>query len=322
MARGRTGQTARGRGRARLALWSVLVAAGCSGSADVPEVVEADDLDVSPAGAADLREDVPTSNGPGPTMEGAVEVDAGADTPPDGDAAADVRIMPEVSPAPTPLCPESRPETEQTVTLSGGIWIFDLDGGPLGGAEVFLLEDPAIATTSEANGTFVLEGVPAWSEATLVMLHEGYPENQTGTLCLADQDVSQIAFQAVPQNLYDFFATITGATDDPSTCQLASTVTRHFEGGLPAVHGEPAATVTTEPPLPATHGPIYFNEAVVPDVDRTETSVDGGVAFVDVPPGQYVLRAHKPGVTFSEVYAKCRPGVLVNAAPPKGIQAQ
>jgi len=49
-----------------------------------------------------------------------------------------------------------------------------------------------------------------------------------------------------------------------------------------------------------------------------------GVArqFIQVPPGEYVWTADKPGVAFSQVMMKCRPGVLVNASPPWGLQAQ
>ncbi len=71
----------------------------------------------------------------------------------------------------------------------------------------------------------------------------------------------------------------------------------------------------------AEHGPVYFNKDVLPEPGLTETSVDGGVVWTNVPPGNYVLRANKTDVEFEEVRIWCRPNVLVNAAPPKGLQA-
>lgn len=79
--------------------------------------------------------------------------------------------------------------------------------------------------------------------------------------------------------------------------------------------------MTIEPSLPPEHGPIYFNENVLPDPTRSETSEDGGVLFIQVPPGEYLLTAHKQGVEFVPLKMKCRPGVLVNASPPFGLQA-
>jgi hypothetical protein len=86
-------------------------------------------------------------------------------------------------------------------------------------------------------------------------------------------------------------------------------------------HGEAGATVTVEPALPPEHGPIYFNAAVIPDPSLTETSEDGGVLFVDVPPGTYTLHAQKDGVIFEDTLMQCEAGVLVNASPPYGLQA-
>ena len=89
----------------------------------------------------------------------------------------------------------------------------------------------------------------------------------------------------------------------------------------PGAHGEEGATVTLDPGLPADHGPIYFDSTVMPNFGQTESSDDGGVLFVNVPPGEYVWTAHKQGVEFSPVKMKCRAGWLVNASPPWGLQA-
>jgi hypothetical protein len=59
---------------------------------------------------------------------------------------------------------------------------------------------------------------------------------------------------------------------------------------------------------------------VLPDRSLTQTSDDGGVLFIQVPPGDYVWTAHKAGAVFSRIRMKCRAGYLVNASPPKGLQ--
>ena len=109
--------------------------------------------------------------------------------------------------------------------------------------------------------------------------------------------------------------------DDASRCQMVTTVTRVGKSiYTPGAHGEDAVTVTLDPPLPAEQGPIYFNSSVLPDRSLVQTSDDGGVLFIQVPPGDYTWTAHKAGAVFSRVKMKCRAGYLVNASPPKGLQ--
>lgn len=67
---------------------------------------------------------------------------------------------------------------------------------------------------------------------------------------------------------------------------------------------------------------IHFNEDVLPTPGLAETSVDGGVVWTNVVPGEYVLTASKEGVEFEPVKIRCRAGVLVNAGPPRGLQGK
>ena len=118
-------------------------------------------------------------------------------------------------------------------------------------------------------------------------------------------------------------AAIAGIKADRSkSCQIATTVTRIgksvYDSGA---HGEAGATVTISPSLPAAHGPIYFNAQVLPEPTLKATTSDGGVIFVNVPPGQYTITAQKAGVKFRPIKIKCRVGWLANAAPPWGVQA-
>lgn len=47
-----------------------------------------------------------------------------------------------------------------------------------------------------------------------------------------------------------------------------------------------------------------------PDRQLRATTADGGVLFLNVPEGEYTLRASKPDTTFRPVKIKCRAGFL------------
>jgi hypothetical protein len=49
-------------------------------------------------------------------------------------------------------------------------------------------------------------------------------------------------------------------------------------------------------------GLIYFNDAVLPDPGQLETSVDGGVTWLNMPSGNiYYVTAEKDGVSYETV---------------------
>lgn len=199
-------------------------------------------------------------------------------------------------------------------------------GGPDGrveGAEVWILEHPEMRVITAADGHFEFDGLRAGSEATLVLDHPDYVPIQTGTILLGPGGAQRVTFQAVTYAIYDALAQLVDVVPDDSRCQMVTTITRVGKSIYdPGAHGEAGAVVTLDPPLPAENGPIYFNSSVLPDYSLDESSDDGGVLFIQVPPGEYVWTATKPGVEFSQVKMKCRPGVLVNASPPWGLQAQ
>jgi len=209
-----------------------------------------------------------------------------------------------------------------TTTVSGDA--FDFSVGITGGianAHVYLLEDPALDAQTDAMGHFVIANVPVGSDATLVMEHPDYVLIQTATITVPDGGLSRVTFQSVTPDVRDGLAASLGVTLDPTRCQMVTTVTRIGRSVYDmGAHGESMATVTIDPPLPSTSGPIYFNAMVFPDRSLSETSDDGGVLFTNVPPGDYTWTATKAGATFAQVRMHCRAGVLVNAAPPWGLQ--
>lgn len=208
--------------------------------------------------------------------------------------------------------------------LSGDAFPFNVGAeARLPDATITVLEHPELSVVTGADGHFAFEDLAVGSDVTLTLEHPDYHRIQTGTLRLAETGAERVTFQAVNPLTYWGLGLLIGMIPDEShDCQMVTTVTRvgkslYDEGA----HGEEGATVTLDPPLSPEHGPIYFGSDVLPDPSLTETSDDGGVLFVQVPPGEYTWTASKAGVRFSQVRMKCRAGWLVNASPPWGLQA-
>jgi hypothetical protein len=92
-------------------------------------------------------------------------------------------------------------------------------------------------------------------------------------------------------------------------------------------HGDPGATVTITPEAAGVIGPIYFDAEVRPAPFLVETSVDGGVTWINVPPlYTYYVTAYKSGVNYETVKFKVTEadeenGVeLYIASPPDSVQ--
>ena len=189
------------------------------------------------------------------------------------------------------------------------------------GAGVTWLESPCRKAVSDSKGHFVFAGIKAGSELTLLLAHKDFPPQHTGTITVPAGGAQRFSFQAVSHFTYKALAAIAGVTPDAARCQIATTVTAYGKSVYTSgAHGEEGATVTISPALPKTNGPIYFNSQVLPEPTLTQTSDDGGVIYLNVPPGTYTIQAHKAGVTFRPVKIKCRAGWLANASPPWGIQ--
>ena len=220
-------------------------------------------------------------------------------------------------------------------------------------AEISVLEMPDLRTTTNENGEFRIEGIPVGSEATFVMEHPNYPLTYTKTHTIPDRDIDDLTFQVPNNGLYSVIEIQLQITSDPDKCQMVSTFTRFGKTiGDDGAHGEPGAVLTVEPENAAEYGPMYFNDDVLPDPTRSYSSLDGGVLLLNVEPGDYTLRgsclddpdlladflAEYPpeapenegeslrcqteNVVFEPVLMKCRAGVLINASPPWGLQAQ
>lgn len=222
-----------------------------------------------------------------------------------------------------PACGDDGGES-RFASLSGDAIPFNVSpDARIEGATISLLEDPERRLVTGPDGHFRFEHLEVGSDATVVLEHPDYHRIQTGTIRIEPGGAERVTFQAVDPITYWGMGLLVGALpDERNRCQMVTTVTRvgkslYDEGA----HGEPGATVTLDPPLGPEHGPIYFGSDVLPDRSLTETSDDGGVVFIQVPPGEYTWTASKPGVAFTQVRMKCRAGWLVNASPPWGLQA-
>lgn len=240
--------------------------------------------------------------------------------------------------------------TGATVTFSGIAWSFELPGTPYGrieGANVSILEMPELETTTNAEGEFSIEGLPVGSQATLVLEHENHPLTYTKTHTVPDTDLDDLTFQIPTNGLFTLIELGLEIETDPAKCQMVSTLTRFGKTiGIPGAHGEPGGIVSVAPENNAAEGPIYFNDEVLPDRSRSYSSIDGGVLFLNVEPGDYTLsascvddptdliaeyppaeygeeslRCQTEDVQFESVLMKCRAGVFLNASPSYGLQA-
>lgn len=213
--------------------------------------------------------------------------------------------------------------------LSGGAFFFDAKGVgaveqqmAVTAAEVYLLEYPEVRQPVAEDGSYAFEGLSA-GEYTVALVHEKYYPSLSPTVTVADADVSGVNFQAVTYTIAAVLAGMVGANPkDPKQCQMVVTVTAMGKHqGVVWAPGEPGATVTVHPAVPAAQGPFYFNESVLPDKSLSATTTDGGVIVAGAKPGTYSWTAHKDGLKFNTLKLKCVGGWLTNGAPPFGLQA-
>jgi len=194
------------------------------------------------------------------------------------------------------------------------------------GAVVAVAEDPSVSTKVHADGSFEFD-VPSGGPSSFSLTQEGFIPSQSAAIEITTAGIAMLGFQTPSLEAVDNLASFARVAPDETKCQISTTISRKgttpYGGDSLGVEGA-VATIT---PKGDADGPIYFASegstnppTIFPNRALTATSIDGGVIFANVSPGEYTITAHKDGTTFSSAVIRCRAGVLVNAAPPNGIQ--
>ena len=217
--------------------------------------------------------------------------------------------------------------SSDTVTLSGRAYVFNHMDTFIEGAEIKVRELPDLSATTNANGDYTLE-VPDDANVTpYIDPPAGYNEIDLQTFHTRGEDLENVNFQTPADFEYDALAAILSVPIDeetgrPEQCAIVTTASARNVRGVDyetfherTPHGVPGATSAESPSL---DGPVYFNEFVIPDTSKTETSEDGGIIWTEVPAGTYRIETTSPDTRFASFLATCENGRIVNANPPWG----
>ncbi len=167
-------------------------------------------------------------------------------------------------------------------------------------------------------------------ELSFVYEKEGWITTKSNKIRVTDDDNLDLAIQYIDPTYYNYgvkpmVESMLGGTK--ITNAMVVTVGKSWASMhsdlLP--HGDPGAIAILSPLVPAI-GPIYFNEYVQPDPSWLATSVDGGVTWINVPPGEYSVTAQKTGVNYETVKFDINESDAMNgiilyiASPPDSVQ--
>jgi len=216
--------------------------------------------------------------------------------------------------------------SKDTVTISGRAYAFNHMDTFIAGATIRVREFPKLSATTDATGDYALEVPDERNVTPYIEPPEGYNQIDLQTLHPRGKDIENANFQTPADFEYNALAGILsvpiGADGRPEECVIVTTASARnvrgvsyetFEERTP--HGVPGATAVGFPELPPA---TYFNEFVIPDASKTETSEDGGIIWTGVPAGTYRIVTTSPTARFASFLATCEPGRVVNANPPWG----
>lgn len=213
-----------------------------------------------------------------------------------------------------------------TVHLRGTAYEFNNVRTLLSGATIRVAEFPKLRATVQRDGRYDLE-VPDHATVTPYIVDPGYHTIYLQTFTTNGEDLVNVNFQTPTEGVYRGLVALLKVPVDSQgnlvACAIVSTFSTRNVRDLSfaqfiayGAHGVAGATATAAPALPK---PVYFNENVVPDPAQTTSSKDGGVVWTNVTAGTYTITAHDHGTRFASFVASCRPGRVVNANPPWGL---
>ncbi len=215
---------------------------------------------------------------------------------------------------------------EKTVTISGRAYAFNHSDTHLAGATIRVRELPALSATTDANGDYTL-AVPDQTTVTpYIEPPPGYNQIDLQTFHTRGKAIENANFQTPADAEYAGLAALLsvplGPDGRPTECVIVTTASARnvrgvdfetFQARTP--HGVPGATAHADPALPPA---VYFNDSVIPDPSKTESSGDGGIIWTQVPAGAYRVITESASTGFASFLASCEPGRIVNANPPWG----
>ncbi|MBK5109745.1 MAG: hypothetical protein JJE10_00085 [Thermoleophilia bacterium] len=229
---------------------------------------------------------------------------------------------------------------KKNVHISGKVYRFNHMDTPIPGAVVKVREYPELKAVSDSVGDYDLK-VPNDTNVTPYLLSgeiqpggdpssNHYNEIDLQTFHPRGKNLQNANFQTPTDAEYSGLKAILGVPSDPSVptsrpdqCVVVTTSSARNVRGVDyqtfwdrTPHGVARATALAVPAVP---GPVYFNEHVIPDRSKTESSEDGGIVWDVVPTGTYRMIGDHPTTRFASFLATCEPGRIVNANPPWGM---
>ena len=213
------------------------------------------------------------------------------------------------------------------------------------GVHVWMAEYPAskeLNITSDDKGWWtihVLKKKGTKLKFSLFYTKAGWITTKSNVMTVEDEDDTDIAIQYLDPFYFRLFVKpmielmiqdlVPPESDTTLKNAMVVTVGKSWasihDDRLP--HGDPGATVNA---IPGAIRPLYFDKNVKPNPALTCTSVDGGVAWLNVPTGTHVIQTSKKGVKYCDVQfvvaesdKKANPdseAVLYIASPPDAVQ--
>lgn len=215
---------------------------------------------------------------------------------------------------------------ENRVTISGRAYAFNHSDTHLAGATIRVRELPALSATTDVNGDYTLEVPDQTTVTPYIEPPPGYNQIDLQTFYTRGKAIENANFQTPADAEYNGLAALLsvplGPDGRPQQCVIVTTASARnvrgvdfetFQARTP--HGVPGATAHADPALPPA---VYFNDSVIPDPSKTETSGDGGIIWTGAPAGRYRVITDSASARFASFLASCEPGRIVNANPPWG----
>lgn len=184
---------------------------------------------------------------------------------------------------------------------------------------------------------YIVKDAGADLEFSFIFEKEDWITTKTNVNTILDEDDTDFAIQFIDPHFFNYamiplVENMMRSGDYPNFFfenALVVTVGKSWgsmhDDRLP--HGDPGATVSISPVLDELIGPVYFNKAVIPDLNQPDVSVDGGVTWLNMPlNNSYYVTAHKEGVNYPTVRfdvndADLEYGVqLYIASPPDSLE--